>query len=65
MHALAELPRVLTVALLQQLKMEALIPAPADCEVWSVVKFLNAQSIALNEIHCQLCQVYESNIMSK
>jgi hypothetical protein len=27
---------------LQLLKMEALIPAPADCEVRSVIKFLNA-----------------------
>jgi hypothetical protein len=26
--------------------MEALIPTPADCEVPSVIKFLNAQSIA-------------------
>ena len=26
--------------------MEALIPVPADCEVRSVIKFLNAQSIA-------------------
>ena len=30
--------RVLTVASLQRLKMEALIPAPADCEVRSVIK---------------------------
>ena len=43
--------RVLTVASLQQLKMEALIPAPADCEVRSVIKFLNVQSIAPIEIH--------------
>ena len=35
------------------------------CEVWSVIKFLNAQSIAPIEIHCQLCQVYGPNIMSK
>jgi hypothetical protein len=34
--------------------MEALIPAPADCEVRSVIKFLNAQSIVLIEIHRQL-----------
>ena len=26
--------------------MEALIPAPADCEVQSVIKFLNSQGIA-------------------
>ena len=48
---------------LQQL-MEALIPAPANCEVRSVVKFLNAQSIVLIEIHSQLCQVYGPYIMS-
>ena len=46
------------VPLLQQLKMEALIPAPIDSKVQSVIKFLNAQSIALIEIHCQMCQVY-------
>ena len=38
--------RVLTVALLQRLKMEAFILAPANCEVWSVIKILNAESIA-------------------
>ena len=43
--------RVLTVASLQRLKMEALIPAPADCEVQSVIKFLNKQGIAPIEIH--------------
>jgi hypothetical protein len=45
--------------------MEALIPAPADSKVWSVIKFLNAQSIALIEIHRQLCLVYGPNVMSK
>ena len=43
--------QVLTVASLQQLKLEALIPTPTDCEVRSVIKFLNAQSKALIEIH--------------
>ena len=38
--------------------MEALIPAPADCEVRYMIKFLNAQSIAPIEIHRQLCQIY-------
>ena len=42
--------RVFTVASVQRLEMEALIPAPADCEVRSVIKFLNAQSIAAIEI---------------
>ena len=50
--------RVLTLASLQRLKMEALIPASAECEVWTMRKFLNAQSIALIEIHRQLLQVY-------
>lgn len=45
--------------------MEALIPAPADCEVRSVIKFLNAQSIVPIEIHHQLCWVYGPNVMSK
>ena len=54
----SETSRVLTVASLQRLKMEVFIPAPADCEVRSVINFLNAQDIAPIEIHRQLCQVY-------
>ena len=50
--------RDLTVASWQLLKRETLISVPADCEVRSVMKFLNAQSIAPIEIHRQLCQVY-------
>ena len=50
--------RLITVASLQRLKMEALIPVPADCEVRSVLKWSNAQSIAPIEIHRQLCRVY-------
>ena len=57
--------RVLKVASLEQLKTEALIPAPAYCEVRSVIKFLNAQSLAPIEIYRQLCQVYGPNVMSK
>ena len=45
---------VLTVTSLERLKMEALIPAPADCEVRSIIKCLNAQSIEPVEIHRQL-----------
>ncbi|GFW37639.1 HTH_48 domain-containing protein [Trichonephila clavipes] len=45
--------------------METLISSPAASEVRSVIKFLNAESIALIEIHRQLCQVYWLNIMSK
>ena len=50
--------RVLTVASSQRSKIETLIPAPADCEVRSVVKYLNAQSTAPFEIR-QLCQFYD------
>ena len=49
---------VLKVASLQRLKVEALISAPADCEVRFAIKFFNALSKALVEIHLQLCQVY-------
>ena len=48
--------RVLTIASLQGLKMEALIPVPT--EVWSMINFLNAQSIVPIKIHHQLCEVY-------
>ncbi|KAJ4446661.1 hypothetical protein ANN_13358 [Periplaneta americana] len=40
------------------LKMDIPIPAPAECEVRSVIKFLNAQGIAPIEIDRKLCQVY-------
>ena len=49
--------RVFTITLLQLLKLEILIPAPANCEVRSMIKFLNAQSIVPSEIHRQLCQL--------
>ena len=49
--------RVLGGESLQRLKLEALIPALADCKVRSAKKFLNARSIAPIEIDRQLCQV--------
>ncbi|KAJ4450847.1 hypothetical protein ANN_02278 [Periplaneta americana] len=54
--------RLVPVAWQQWSEMEALIPSPAACEVRSVIKFFNAQSIASIEIHRQLCQVYGPNI---
>ncbi|KAJ4451673.1 hypothetical protein ANN_03143 [Periplaneta americana] len=57
--------RLVPVAWQQWSEMEALIPSPAACEVRSVIKFFNAQSIAPIEIHRQLSQVYGPNIMSK
>ncbi|KAJ4428981.1 hypothetical protein ANN_25977 [Periplaneta americana] len=57
--------RVLSVASLHWLNMDVPIPAPAECEVRSVIKFLNAQGIAPIGIDRQLCQVYGPNVMSK
>ena len=48
--------RVLTVASSQHLKLVALISAPADCEVRSMIKFLYTHIGAPNEIHRQFCQ---------
>ncbi|KAJ4427401.1 hypothetical protein ANN_25023 [Periplaneta americana] len=39
--------------------------SPAECEVLSVIKFLNAEGIAPIEIDRQLCQVYGPNVMSR
>ena len=57
--------RVLAVASLQRLKTNALIPAPAGCEVRSVITFLNAQNIAAIKIYRQLCQIYGPNVKNK
>ena len=43
--------QVLTVASLQRLKIGALIAAPADFEVRSVIKVFNTQTLAPTEIH--------------
>ena len=36
----------------------------ADCEIRSVIRFLNARNLLPNEIHHQICQVYGDNAMS-
>ena len=43
----------------REANLVALIPAPADYEVRSMIEFFNAQSIAPIKIHSQLCQVYD------
>ncbi|KAJ4431887.1 hypothetical protein ANN_20493, partial [Periplaneta americana] len=58
----SERSRLVPVAWQQWSEMEALIPSPAACEVRSVIKFFNAQSIAPIEIDRQLCQVYGPNM---
>ena len=36
----------------------------ADCEIRSVIHFLNARNVLPSEIHHQICQVYGDNAMS-
>jgi len=36
----------------------------ADCDIWSVIRFLNAMNVLPSEIHHQICQLYGDNAMS-
>jgi len=40
------------------------IEGAADCELRSVIRFLNARNVLPSEIHYQTCQVYGENAMS-
>jgi len=40
------------------------IEAAADCEIRSVIRFLNARNVLPSGIHHQICQVYGDNAMS-
>jgi len=40
------------------------IEGAADCEMRSVIRFLNARNVLTSEIHHQVCQVYGDNVMS-
>ena len=40
------------------------IERAADCEIRSVIRFLNARNLLPSEIHHQICQVYGDNAMS-
>jgi len=40
------------------------IEGAADCEIWSVIRFMNARNVLPSEIHHQICQVYGDNAMS-
>jgi len=39
------------------------IEGAADCEIRSVIRFLNARNVLPSEIHHQICQVYCDNGM--
>ena len=40
------------------------IEGAADCEIRSVIRFLNARSVLPSDIHHQICQLYGDNAMS-
>ena len=40
------------------------IEGAADCEIRSVIRFLDARNVLPSEIHHQICQVYGDNAMS-
>jgi len=40
------------------------IEGAADCEIRSVIRFLNARNVLPSEIHNHICQVYSDNAMS-
>jgi len=41
-----------------------IIESVADCEIRSVIRFLNVRNVLPGEIHHQICQVYCDNVMS-
>jgi hypothetical protein len=44
--------------------MFKMIEHPADCEIRSVIRFLNARNVKPADIHRQTCEVYGENAMS-
>ena len=40
------------------------IEGAADCEIRTVIHYLNARNVLPSEIHHQICQVYGDNAMS-
>ena len=40
------------------------IEGAADCEIRSVIRFLNTRNVLPSEIHHQICQVHGDNAMS-
>ena len=55
---------VLCLCLFLALSMFKTIEGAADCEIRSVIRFLNARNVLPSESHHQICQVYGDNTMS-
>jgi hypothetical protein len=45
-------------------KMFKMIERPADCEIRSVISFLNARNMKLADIHHQTCEEYGENAVN-
>jgi hypothetical protein len=41
-----------------------MIERPANCEIRSLIRFLNARNVKPADIHCQICEVYCENALS-
>jgi hypothetical protein len=44
--------------------MFKMVERPAECEIRSVIRFLNARNVKPADIHRQICEVYGENAMS-
>jgi len=55
---------VLCLCLFLALNIFKTIEGAADCEIRSVIRFLNARNVLPSEIHHQICQVYGDNAMN-
>ena len=55
---------VLGLCLFLALNMFKTIEGAVDCEIRSVIRFLNARNVRPKEIHHQICQVHGDNAMS-
>jgi len=55
---------VLWLCLFLALNMFKTIEGAADCEIRSVIRFLNSRNVLPSDIHHQICQVYGDNAMS-
>jgi len=55
---------LLCLCLFLALNLFKTIEGAADCEIRSVIRFLNARNVLPSEIHHQICQVYGDNAMS-
>ena len=55
---------VLCLRLFFALNLFKTIEGAADCEIRSVIRFLNARNVLPSGIHHQICEVYGDNAMS-